>query len=98
MNTTSHIWQSLIDSLRSMPGAQAVLIAVLVFFVVVAGNSVFASHYRRVGKPVLMSILDPRSFPVFNFNRREWSMLAGVFAVSMLLLVLIARVGPEGIA
>lgn len=98
MNTISQIWQSLVDSLQSMPGAQAVLIAVLVVFVVVAGNGVFASHYRRVGKPMLKSILDPRSFPILNFNRREVAMLAAVFAVSIVLLVLIAQLGPQGIA
>lgn len=77
MDTTSHLWQMIMEGLRNMPAAQTVLLVLFMFVAVVGGNGVVALHYRRVGKPVLKSILDPRSFPIADFNGREWLMLAG---------------------
>ncbi|RBP40419.1 hypothetical protein DES53_108126 [Roseimicrobium gellanilyticum] len=76
-----------------MPGTQEMLIVLFLAFATIAGNAVFALHYRRVGKPVFKSLFNPRSFPIGDFNAREWMMLVGVFAVSFVLIVLIAKAG-----
>jgi hypothetical protein len=83
----------LLDGWRSLPGSQAVLIAAFVAFSTIAGNAVFALHYRRVGKPVFRSLLNPMSFPMGDFNARERFLLAGVFAVSFVLVVLAVEAG-----
>ena len=62
-------------------------------FSIVAGNGVFALHYRRVGKPVLKSILNPASFPILNFNRLEWILLVSSLAISMAIGIAAARSG-----
>lgn len=89
----SNPWQAIMESLWSMPAAQAALFVLFLAVAVVGGNGVFALHYRRVGKPVLKSIFDPRSFPIADFNGREWLMLAGVFALSMILGVCAVHAG-----
>lgn len=76
-----------------MPPLQLALVIFLFVFSIGAGNAVVALHYRRVGKPILKSMLNPTSFPVRNFNAKEWLMLAGVFAISMVLIVLVAHAG-----
>lgn len=93
MDTTSHPWQMIMEGLRNMPAAQTVLLVLFLVVAVVGGNGVVALHYRRVGKPVLKSILDPRSFPIADFNGREWLMLAAVFALSGILIVCTAYAG-----
>lgn len=77
-----------LNALASMPGLQTALVILFFAFSVIAGNAVFALHYRRVGKPVLKSMLSLTSFPLQNFNAREWFLLAGVFAISMAIGVL----------
>ena len=93
MENTSQPWQIIMDGLRNMPAAQAVLLVILFVFTLVGGNGVFALHYRRVGKPVLKSLFDPRSFPTTDFNLHEWLMLVGVVAVAALLIVCMALAG-----
>ena len=91
MDETSQSWLVLLEGMRSMPASQIVLAALFFVFSILAGNGVFALHYRRVGKPVLRSLLKPTSFPVADFNLKEWLLLFAVFVVSMLLLVLAAH-------
>ncbi len=67
------------------------LVALFFIFFILAGNGVFALHYRRVGKPIFKTLLNPTSFPIADFNLREWLALAAVFVVSMLLLLLAAH-------
>lgn len=93
MDTTSHPWQMIMEGVGRMPAAQAVLVFLFFFVPVVGGNGVVALHYRRVGKPLLKSIFDPRSFPIADFNGGEWLMLAGVFALSGILIVCAAHAG-----
>ena len=91
MDTTSQPWQMILDGVRSMPASQTALVVLFFAFVILAGNGVFALHYRRVGKPIFRSLINPASFPISDFNLREWLLLAAVFAVSMLLAVLAAH-------
>jgi hypothetical protein len=82
-----------LNALASMPGLQAALVILFFAFSVIAGNAVLALHYRRVGKPVLKSIFSLGSFPLADFNAREWLLLAGVFAISMAIVALAALLG-----
>lgn len=80
--------QKTLDVLASMPDRQTALVILFFAFSVIAGNAVFALHYRRVGKPVLRSMLSPTSFPLLDFNARERLLLAAVFGVSMAIAML----------
>lgn len=93
MDKTQQSLQSILDALLAMPAAQAVFLMTFLVFLIVAGNAVFALHYRRVGKPVVKSILDPTSFPLFNFNARELLLLAGVLVLSAILGLLAVWAG-----
>ena len=83
MNTASPSPAHVFESFAAMPPRQLAL--VIAFFVVgaVTVNGVFALHYRRVGKPVLKSLFNPMSFPILDFDRREWLLLAASFILSM---------------
>lgn len=66
-----------------MPNLQALFVVLFFVFSILAGNAVFALHYRRVGKPVLRSLLNPASFPLLKFNALEWTLLIIVLAISI---------------
>jgi hypothetical protein len=88
MEMSMQAWERTLQALASMSDKQAALVVLFFVFSLVAGNGVVALHYRRVGKPVLRSLLSPTSFPFLNFNAREWLMLAGVFVSSMAIIML----------
>ena len=91
MDTSSQPWQMILDSLRFMPASQTALVVLFFAFTILAGNGVFALHYRRVGKPIFRSLINPASFLITDFNLREWLLLAAVVAISVLLIVLAAH-------
>ena len=82
-----------LELFAAMPPRQTTLFIAFAVFSIVAGNGVFALHYRRVGKPVLKSILNPASFPILNFNRLEWILLVSSLAISMAIGIAAARSG-----
>ncbi|UNP29296.1 hypothetical protein [Lysobacter gummosus] len=88
-----NVLQRFEEAFTAMPDIQTALIVLFFAFSVVAGNAVFALHYRRVGKPVLRSLFNPTSFPLLNFNTREWLLLLSVAAVSIGIIVLAALSG-----
>lgn len=83
MNDIPHTLQLVLGHLRSVPGSQALLLVLFLAFSIVSINGVFALHYRRVGRPVFKSILSPASFPILDFNAREWMLLAIALALSL---------------
>ena len=87
--------ESALRALGAMPVGQLWLVLLAALFAVVAGNGVFALHYRRVGKPVWRSLWSPRDFPLLQFNRLEWLLLATVTAVFFGLVFLALRAGLE---
>ena len=93
MDIAAHMFNRFTDVFAAMPPLQLGLFISLFVFAIVAGNAVFALHYRRVGKPILTSMLDLTSFPILDFNTKEWLLLAGVFSISMLLIFLAAHSG-----
>ena len=93
MDTTQQPLQGVLEVLRTMPALQVVFLVAFIVLFVVGGNAVFALHYRRVGKSVVKSILDPSSFPLVNFNARELLLLVGVFVLSGVLGVLAVMAG-----
>ena len=72
MDVTAH--------LASMPAEQVALLVVACLVMVVGGNGAFVMHYRRVGKPVWRSLMDPVDFPLLRFKAREWLLLVGSVA------------------
>jgi hypothetical protein len=88
MQSSPQPLEKILEVLAAMPHYQVALVVLFLVFSVVAINSVFALHYRRVGKPVLRSLFNPASFPLLNFNAREWLLLGGAFVLSMAIGVL----------
>jgi hypothetical protein len=84
-----------LELVEAMPREQVVL--VIAFFVVVgvAGNAVFVLHHRRVGTPFLKALFDPRSFPLFNFNGREWFLFVCVFIVAFVIGIAAIQAGQR---
>ena len=93
MQITQQPLEKLLEMLAAMPYLQAMLIVLFFVFSVVAGNAVFALHYRRVGKPVMRSLFNPLSFPLLNFNTREWLLLLSVQAVALGIGILAVQSG-----
>ena len=79
----------------AIPVDQLWLVLLAALFAVVAGNGVFALHYRRVGKPIWRSLWNPKDFPLLQFNRLEWLLLVTVTAVFFGLVFLALRAGLE---
>ena len=82
MKITPQPLEDIFGRFAAIPHLQVVLVILFVVFFLVASNAVFAIHYRRVGKPVIRSLFNPASFPLFNFNAREWLLLLVVCLVS----------------
>jgi hypothetical protein len=93
MQSSSQPFERILEVFSAMPDLQALFVVLFFVFSIVAGNAVFALHYRRIGKPVLQSLLNPTSFPLLRFNAREWILLLIVFAISLGLGALAALSG-----
>ncbi|RYZ72126.1 MAG: hypothetical protein EOP91_08985 [Lysobacteraceae bacterium] len=93
MDITRSPIQAFVELFAAMPNIQFWLVVLFLAFSAIAGNAVFALHYRRVGKPVVRSMLDLTSFPIAQFNRREWLLIGAVFAISMFIGVLAGKAG-----
>ena len=93
MDIAAHMFNKISDMFAAMPPLQLALFISWVIFSTVAVNAVFALHCRRVGKPVLKSMLTLFSFPILDFNAKEWLLLVGAFSISLLLMVLAVRFG-----
>jgi hypothetical protein len=93
MDTTKPPIQTLVKLFKAMPDMQFWLVVLFLAFSLVGVNAVFASHYRRMGKPVVRSMLDLSNFPIAKFNRREWLLLGAVYFISLSIIILAVKAG-----
>ena len=63
-----------------MPAEQVALLVLAALVIVVGGNGALVLHYRRVGKPVWRSLMNPVDFPLLRFNARERLLFVGSVA------------------
>ena len=92
MQSSGQPWDLVLSHLGKMPHAQLVLVLLFLAFSIIAGNAVFALHYRRKGQSA-WSVFNPAKFPLFDFNAREALLLGAVVLVSFAILFLALLIG-----
>lgn len=83
----------IIACVNEVPLLQSILLLLCAMTWLVGGNLIVARHYRRRGIRRRRH-LPYMSFPWRTFETTEWTMLAGVFVLTIGLLILALLAGP----